>query len=243
MVRLTDGFLLGDCEVLASRHRIRRQGHPPAGVEPKAMEVLLCLATAKGAVVAREDILARVWPGRYVTEHVLSRSISALRKALGDDARSPRYIETIHTRGFRLLQPVAPLAPMPAEVTSAALAPTAPTTPSSANGHPPAKSVTPVAPGRSRRWEMAFVAAILAGVGALAAVVADRASSAAEAPEPLLVPITAERGSELDPAPVARWPPARVRGERRFRRGLRPLRRCRRRGSAATAHPPGRPRQ
>ncbi|MGD8816852.1 MAG: winged helix-turn-helix domain-containing protein, partial [Acidobacteriota bacterium] len=71
-------------------------------LEPKIMDVLLCLVEADGAVVAKDEILERVWPDAVVEEAALSRCISELRRALGDDARSPRYIETLPKRGYRL---------------------------------------------------------------------------------------------------------------------------------------------
>ena len=96
-------------------------------VEPKAMQVLVALAEHAGRVLSREELLARVWPGVVVGDEVLTQTIIKLRKALGDDPRSPSYIETISKRGYRLIarpQPVQTQAAAPIEVTSAALPPT-----------------------------------------------------------------------------------------------------------------------
>lgn len=75
-------------------------------LEPRVMDVLACLAADSGKVVTKEDLLASVWGGAFVEEGVLSQAIHSLRKALGDDARQPRYVQTIPKRGYRLLAPV-----------------------------------------------------------------------------------------------------------------------------------------
>jgi len=77
--------------------------HSSIQVEPKVMEVLLCLADAPGEVVSRETLLDRVWQGAYVSDDVVTRSIGQLRRIFGDDMERPRVIETIRKRGYRLL--------------------------------------------------------------------------------------------------------------------------------------------
>ncbi len=75
-------------------------------IEPKAMEVLMVLAGRPGRVVSRDELLSAVWPGVVVGDEVLTQSIIKLRKALGDNPRSPSHIETISKRGYRLIAPV-----------------------------------------------------------------------------------------------------------------------------------------
>ena len=70
------------------------------------MDVLACLATDPGRVVTKEELLAVVWGGAFVEEGALPQAIHSLRKALGDDARQSRYVQTIPKRGYRLLAPV-----------------------------------------------------------------------------------------------------------------------------------------
>lgn len=72
-------------------------------VTPKSLSVLIALARRKGRIVTKEELFASVWTGRFVADSTLSSCIRELRVALGDDARNPRYIETVHRRGFRLL--------------------------------------------------------------------------------------------------------------------------------------------
>jgi transcriptional activator of cad operon len=71
-------------------------------LQPKTFDVLAYLVANPGRVV-RDDLVAAVWPGVIVTDHSLTRCIKDLRKALGDDASSPRYIETVARRGYRFL--------------------------------------------------------------------------------------------------------------------------------------------
>ncbi|MGQ0749009.1 MAG: winged helix-turn-helix domain-containing protein [Betaproteobacteria bacterium] len=76
-------------------------------IEPKAMEVLMVLATRAGGIATREELLSKVWLGVVVGDEALTQSINKLRRALGDNPRSPRYIETISKRGYRLIAPVS----------------------------------------------------------------------------------------------------------------------------------------
>lgn len=75
-------------------------------LEPKVMEVLVCLAQHPGETLPKDKLLQTVWPDTFVTEDVLTRSISELRRVLEDDAKDPRIIQTIPKRGYRLLAPV-----------------------------------------------------------------------------------------------------------------------------------------
>ena len=75
-------------------------------VEPKIMQVLLTLADQPGEVVSKEQIFRRVWPDTFVTDEVLTRSISELRKAFEDNPRESTYIQTIPKGGYRLVAPV-----------------------------------------------------------------------------------------------------------------------------------------
>lgn len=85
-------------------------------IEPKAMAVLTMLAQARGAVVGRDAILQQVWPRGFVTEDVLTRCIGQLRRALGDDASAPSFVETISRRGYRLVCQIEPGAPDPLDM-------------------------------------------------------------------------------------------------------------------------------
>ena len=75
-------------------------------VEPKHMDVLVHLAANAGEVVSKEKLLAGSWQQQYVADAVLTRAVAELRRALGDDAHDPRFIETIPRRGYRLIADV-----------------------------------------------------------------------------------------------------------------------------------------
>ncbi|HEV7867721.1 MAG TPA: winged helix-turn-helix domain-containing protein [Chthoniobacteraceae bacterium] len=76
-------------------------------LEPKAMALLRYLAERPGQVVSREALLSAVWPGVVVGDDSLTQAVIKLRKALGDTAESPAYIQTIPKGGYRLVAPVA----------------------------------------------------------------------------------------------------------------------------------------
>ncbi len=80
-----------------------RRGGEERRLEPKVMDVLLFLAQRSPEVVPRDELFQKVWEGRAVVDGVLSRAISVLRQALGDDRRLARYIETVPRRGYRLV--------------------------------------------------------------------------------------------------------------------------------------------
>lgn len=77
-------------------------------LEARAMRVLELLHAHTGTVVTTEEILSEVWGRKVVSPHSVATVISELRKALGDDSRESRYIETIPKRGYRLATPDQP---------------------------------------------------------------------------------------------------------------------------------------
>ena len=98
-------FRMGDWSVDPSSGTVTC-GQAEGRLEPKVMEVLLQLAGRPGEVLSKNELIDAVWPDSIVGEAALSRCISELRRALGDDAREPRYIETLPKRGYRLLADV-----------------------------------------------------------------------------------------------------------------------------------------
>ena len=93
-------FRLRECLVDPSLNRVISRGQT-VQVEPKIMQVLVALADRPGEVVTRDDLMARVWPGVFVTDDVIHRAIRELRRLFGDDAEQPSVIETIRKRGYR----------------------------------------------------------------------------------------------------------------------------------------------
>jgi DNA-binding winged helix-turn-helix (wHTH) protein/predicted ATPase len=78
---------------------------------PKSTQLLLALAQHTGELVSKQELFRAVWKGRVVSDAALTTCVQELRDALQDDARQPRYVETLHRRGYRLLVPLVPLAP------------------------------------------------------------------------------------------------------------------------------------
>ena len=101
---LRSGFRLGDRTVRPMLGTVSG----PAGsvrVEPKQMDLLVCLAERVGEVVPKALLLQLVWPETFVSEVGLKRNVCHLRRALGDRAEHPQWIQTIPKRGYRLLGP------------------------------------------------------------------------------------------------------------------------------------------
>jgi TolB-like protein len=93
-----------------------------ARLTPRAAAVLTALAECAPKLVSKQELFERVWSGLAVGDDALTSCIQELRHALGDDARAPRYIETRHRRGYRLIEPVAVIGEG-AELPGAPLAP------------------------------------------------------------------------------------------------------------------------
>lgn len=98
-------FRLADYLVEPRLNRIRRTDDD-VHVEPRVMDLLVLLASRRGDVVSKEELVEAVWEGRFITDWALTRTIADLRRALGDEARNPRFIATISKRGYRLIAPV-----------------------------------------------------------------------------------------------------------------------------------------
>jgi TolB-like protein/DNA-binding winged helix-turn-helix (wHTH) protein/Tfp pilus assembly protein PilF len=109
-INLDTPFLLGDWTVDPARGRLTR-GDEERRIEPKAMTVLVCLAQQAGQVVSREALEEQAWAGVVVGYDSLASAIIKLRKALGDNAKNPAYIETVPKRGYRLVCPARAVTP------------------------------------------------------------------------------------------------------------------------------------
>jgi transcriptional activator of cad operon len=108
MATETDLLTVGPWRASRMTGRLQ-QGGIVRDLEPKVMDLLYLLASRRGEVFSRDDILAALWPGVTVGEDALSRCVFKLRKALDDDPRTPAFVETIPKRGYRLLaDPAAP---------------------------------------------------------------------------------------------------------------------------------------
>ena len=114
--------------------RLLRDGRPVA-ITPKAFDVLDYLARRPDKLVTKDELLSAVWPDVIVGDASVKVCVRESRKALDDGAKTPKFIETVHRRGYRFIGAATPLAATPA-------APVA--------GPPPAIRMTaPAAPARA----------------------------------------------------------------------------------------------
>jgi transcriptional activator of cad operon len=79
-------------------------------LEPRAMQVLVCLAERAGEVVSVDQLLDAVWKDVVVTSDSVYQAVAGLRRALGDDTKEPIYIANVLRRGYRLVAPVTSVA-------------------------------------------------------------------------------------------------------------------------------------
>lgn len=133
----------------AAEARLTREG-APVELPPKAFELLCFLASRPGRLVTKDELLDQVWGRRFITEAVIKTVVSELRAALGDDAREPRYVETVPRRGYRFIAAL-----QAADATAAAL---------SAAGDEPGPGSLPAftTPPIGRDAELAALNALLA---------------------------------------------------------------------------------
>jgi Tol biopolymer transport system component/DNA-binding winged helix-turn-helix (wHTH) protein len=105
--RLSSPIRFGVFEVDLPSGELRRQGFK-VKLQEQPLQVLVMLLERPGEVVTREDLQKKLWPGDTFVdfERGLNRAINKLREALGDDAESPHFIETLPRRGYRFLAPV-----------------------------------------------------------------------------------------------------------------------------------------
>ena len=101
-MRNETSLLFGDFQ-LDPRNECLWQGDHIVKLTPKAFAVLCCLPEQAGQLVTKDELWNAVWPGTVVTDATLTMCMSEVRKALGDNAKTPRFIETVHRRGYRFI--------------------------------------------------------------------------------------------------------------------------------------------
>src|SRR5580700_7960128 len=72
-------------------------------LEPKSFRLLVFLIENRGRALPKEEIMGAVWPDSFVSDNSLARAITQIRKALDDDPKAPRYIETVPSIGYRFV--------------------------------------------------------------------------------------------------------------------------------------------
>src|SRR5215510_16084724 len=79
------------------------RGEEELVLRPMAVSVLQALVEHAGEVVPKEDLLKWVWAGTYVTKTALKVCVREIRKTLGDEATTPRFVETVGQQGYRFV--------------------------------------------------------------------------------------------------------------------------------------------
>ena len=82
-------------------------------IEPKLLELLAFFISKPNTIISRQALLDEVWANTYVTDNAINKLVGNLRKALNDDAKTPRYIKTIPKRGYRFICEITPIANPP----------------------------------------------------------------------------------------------------------------------------------
>lgn len=95
----------GDCELDPARHELRRGGQV-VEIQPRVFDCLRYLVENHERNVGKQELQDRVWTGQVVTDAAMTRAIMKARRAIGDDGDSPRWIRTLHARGYRFVGPV-----------------------------------------------------------------------------------------------------------------------------------------
>ncbi|MDJ0909309.1 MAG: FlgO family outer membrane protein [Woeseiaceae bacterium] len=104
---LLHGFLLDGWRVEPLAGTIQSPDGRSAHVTPKAMDVLVCLASRAGRTVERARIFEEVWGSLKHSEESLTHCVGELRKALGDKPEAPEFVQTVPRRGYRLVAAVS----------------------------------------------------------------------------------------------------------------------------------------
>ncbi len=181
--------------------RLLRDGEAVA-IEPKVFLMLLFLLENRHRLVEKRELLEVVWHDVVVTENALTRAVARLRKILGDDPRAPRFVATVHSRGYRFLAEVERIQDSGAARDDSAVSAVAPASPESAAATAAAADVEPPKRGAARRarWPLAATGA---GLVLLAAVAWQRFSGP---PSPEVPASATASATALDPRRIAALP-------------------------------------
>src|SRR2546421_2843434 len=99
-------YEFGPFRIDVARRLLLRNGDAMP-LTPKCFDILLVLVESSGEVVAKDDLMKRVWPDSFVEEGNLTYNISILRKALGERAGEHQYIVTVPGRGYQFVATVS----------------------------------------------------------------------------------------------------------------------------------------
>ena len=101
-------FRFGDCTLDLDTREVSRDGKP-VHVEPKAYRLLELLLAARPKALSKDELQDQLWPNTFVSERSLARLVEVLRDSLGDSAKEPRYIRTVHGFGYAFSGEASPV--------------------------------------------------------------------------------------------------------------------------------------
>lgn len=107
----------GDLTLDTDTRQIRR-GAVEVPISPKAFELLTALVDARPRALSKADLHERLWPRTYVTDSNLAGLVAEIRRAIGDDARTPRFVRTVQRFGYAFAGEVRLASAMPAAAIS-----------------------------------------------------------------------------------------------------------------------------
>lgn len=148
--RLAFGPFCLDC---GQGRLVMRAGERTVPLTPKAFDVLHYLAARAGSLVTKDQLLSALWADAIVGDASIKVAVREVRKAQADDADTPRYIETVHRRGYRFIAWVD--AAEPAEVGAGGRGDGAAVERRVASASPPGRrrrTISSAAPPRSAGW-------------------------------------------------------------------------------------------
>ncbi|HKS41036.1 MAG TPA: winged helix-turn-helix domain-containing protein, partial [Blastocatellia bacterium] len=96
------GYRFDDVVIDCKNFRVEKNGQTRT-LTPRAFDILVFLVARRGRAVEKQELFEQIWKGTFVTDNALTRVIKEIRRAIGDDADAPRYIETIPKRGYRFI--------------------------------------------------------------------------------------------------------------------------------------------
>jgi TolB-like protein/DNA-binding winged helix-turn-helix (wHTH) protein/Flp pilus assembly protein TadD len=99
-------YRFGDFAVDPQAWKLLRDGRE-VHLEPSVLKLLIYLLSNRDRLVTRQELMDTVWGDTVVSDSALSKSVARLRQALDDDPANPRFIETVHARGYRFVAEVA----------------------------------------------------------------------------------------------------------------------------------------
>jgi len=83
-----------------------RRGEESISLRPKCFDLLLYFLQNPGRLIAKDELLQKIWTDVIVNEGTINRTVTALRSSLDDDAENPTYIETVSRRGYKFIAAV-----------------------------------------------------------------------------------------------------------------------------------------